>query len=74
MTAPDVARDPYQPDGVWLTTAGAAARFGISRRTVRRWIQLGHLEAARLGRGYVRVRLPLEAKPTDTNQGERHEC
>lgn len=32
------------PDGIWLTSRGAAERLGVSVRTIRRWTEEGRIK------------------------------
>jgi excisionase family DNA binding protein len=41
-----------------MTTDDVAAMAGVSARTVREWERRGHLPAIRVGKRYVRYRLP----------------
>jgi excisionase family DNA binding protein len=43
---------------VKLSAREASARVGVSERTVRRWIAIGHLDATRRGRSFA---IDLEA-------------
>jgi excisionase family DNA binding protein len=61
-----VALDQQAQPGGWLSVARAAARVGVCRRTIKRWVKGGLLPATRLpspkGKGHLRIRLgDLEA-------------
>lgn len=48
--------DTLTPHRSLVTTAEAAAMLTISRQTVRRWGEAGHIAAVRLGPNTVRYR------------------
>jgi hypothetical protein len=49
--------NPPPPPSVTVTVTAFAARYGVSRRTVWRWVAAGYLDAERLGpRTAVRVK------------------
>lgn len=50
-------KQPASPPQL-ITIADAAARLGVSIKTIRRWIQAGKLAAVRVGR---QIRIPLGA-------------
>jgi excisionase family DNA binding protein len=52
MTAPTPKDAPESPKNgaLWVTTAAAADVFGVSERTVKRWIDAGEIESQKQGR------------------------
>jgi excisionase family DNA binding protein len=56
-----VAAQERAETSIWVSIAQAAARVGVSPRTIKRWIAAGYLPAVRSpspkGKGHLRVRV-----------------
>ncbi len=63
---PDVGRDP----GGWLTVVDAAARYGVSHRTLTRWCATGQVRSVRIGAGSQAPYL-IAAEELHRHLGER---